>query len=243
MDAANPRAVIGANEPPEPTPFEAARETLTDLEAEAQNYLDGDEITSQAVADDVGKLLDAIRKARKVADEARADEKRAYDEAANAVQAKWKPLLEMADRVAKVAKAALTPWLMAQEAEKRAREDAARIVAEAAAAEAQRLAAAATGSLADAKARDAAIENAEAAAADLARAAKAKASAKGGARAVSLRLSYTAEVTDARAYLNHVARTRPDDLTAWLGEHAQSAVRMGARSLPGVEIKEVRVAV
>src|SRR3546814_6319433 len=45
-------------------------------------------------ADAVGKLLDMIRQAKKAADEQRVIEKKPYDDAAKAVQTKYKPLID-----------------------------------------------------------------------------------------------------------------------------------------------------
>jgi hypothetical protein len=100
------------------------------------------------------------------------------------------------------------------------------------------------GTLAATKARDAAIEEARKAEARATAASNDKGRAKGEgmARAVSLRTTWRADVTDRRALLNHVASTRPDDLTAWLEKWAADAVRAGARSLPGVNVWEERVA-
>jgi hypothetical protein len=77
-----------------------------------------------------------------------------------------------------------------------------------------------------------------------ARAERDRAGAKGlgMARTMSLRTTYRASVTDRRALLNHIAKTRPEDLTAWLEQWAASAVHKGARALPGVEIYEEKAA-
>ena len=237
-------AVIGDNNPPEPTPLEASREELSGLELEAGNWFDGAEVENQAQADEVSRLIDAARKSSKRFDGFRKAEKQPHMEAAKAVDAAWKPLTDAADRVAEVGKAALTPFLMAQEKAKREAEALARKAAEEAAAEARRLSAEADGSLAAAKARDAAIEEARQAEAAAALQARDKAGAKGAgmARTVSLRTTWRGDVTDRRALLNHIARTRPDDLSAWLDTWAASAIRSGARELPGVSIWEEKVA-
>jgi hypothetical protein len=237
-------AVIGDNNPPEPTAIEVAREALGDLELEAGNWFDGAEVENQAQADEVSRIIDAARKAGKKFDGERKTAKQPHMDAAKAVDAAWKPLVDGAERVAEVGKAALTPYLMAQEKAKREAERIEREKAEAVAAEARRLAAEADGSLAAAKARDEAIEATKAAEAAAARAERERAGAKGSgmARTVSLRTTYRANVTDRRALLNHIAKTRPEDLTAWLEQWAASAVHKGARDLPGVEIYEEKAA-
>lgn len=235
---------MGHNNPPAPTPIEAAREEISLLDVEAANWFDGTPIENQAQADDVARLLDAARKAEKRFDAERKVEKKPHDDAAKAVDAKWKPVIADASRIVEIAKAAQTPWLIKLDNEKRALEEATRKAAEEAAAEARRLAEQADGSLAAAKARDAAIEDAKAAEKVAQIAANEKASAKGAgmARAVSLRTTYRAEVQDRRALLNHIAKTHPADLSAFLDEWAARAVRGGARELPGVEVFQERAA-
>ena len=110
-------AGIGHNQA---TPFDLSLEEIDGLFAEAKNWLDGKGVHSEADATGVSKLLDAARQAKKLADEARKEEKRPHDEKVKAVQEKWKPILEKADLVAETCKAALTPWLQKVEAEKRA---------------------------------------------------------------------------------------------------------------------------
>lgn len=237
-------AELGHNNPPEPTALEASREELSNLELEAGNWFDGAEVENQAQADEVSRLIDAARKSGKRFDGFRKVEKQPHMDAAKAVDAAWKPLTDAAERVAEVGKAALTPYLMAQENAKREHEAEERRKADEAAAEARRLAAEADGSLAAAKARDEAIELAKAAEAKALAAEREKAGAKGAgmARTVSLRTTWRGDVTDRRALLNHIARTRPDDLSAWLDTWAASAIRSGARDLPGVNIWEEKVA-
>lgn len=237
-------AGMGHNNPPEPTPLEQAKETISLLDVEASAWFDGEPIQNQKQADDVARLLDAARKAKQQFDNARKVEKKPHDDAAKAVDAAWKPVIADADRIIEVAKAAQTPWLIKLDEEKRAREETARKEAEAKAAEARRLAAESDGSLAAAKARDAAIEEAERAAAAAQRAANDKANAKGVGmtRAVSLRTTWRSEVQDRRALLNHIAKSDPDALTAFVEEWAARAVRGGAREIPGVRVYEERAA-
>lgn len=235
---------IGHNQPPEPTPIEEARELLSAIETEASAWFDGADIENDAQADEVSRIIDMARKAATKFDKQRKEAKQPHMDAAKAVDAAWKPLADATTRIVEVAKGALTPWLMAKEAEKRERERAEREKAEAAAAEARRLAAENDGSLAAAKARDEAIEIAQRAEADAAKAARDKAGAKGAGmgRTVSLRTTWRATVADRRALLNHIARTRPDDLTGFLESWAASAVRAGARDIPGVNVWEEKVA-
>jgi len=237
-------APIGHNNPPKPTPIEQARETISLLDVEASAWFDGEPIQNQKQADDVARLIDAARKAKQRFDGERKAEKKPHDDAAKAVDAKWKPVIAGADRIVEIGKAAQTPWLIKLDAEKREAEEKARKEAEAKAAEARRLAQEADGSLAAAKARDAAIEEAKRAEWAAQQAANEKAGAKGAgmARTISLRTTWCSIVEDRRALLNHIAKTDPDALTAFVEDWAAKAVRAGARELPGARVYEEKAA-
>jgi hypothetical protein len=238
-DAPNPRIFQGANNPPEPSPFEGFDIHLTDLFEEAKNFLDGSGVNSDAEAEAVSKLLDMIRTAAKDADKARAAEKKPHDDAGKAVQAKWKPLLDRADMAVNTCKRVLAPWLTKKEAEARAVAEEARREAEArqaAAAEAVRQA-----DLNDFAARDAAealVKDAKKANADANRAEKARPQAAGGARATTLRSYFTAELTDARSALAHYVATNPEAIKACLQGLADTDVREGKRQIPGFTVHE-----
>jgi hypothetical protein len=246
MDTETEAPPIGHNNPPEPTPFEAAREMISSLDVEAQAWFDGAPIENEQQAADVARILDAARKAKQQADAERKAEKEPHAQAAKAVDEKWKPLLADADRIADCAKKAQTKWLLKLEAVKRAEEEQARREAAAAEEEARRLAAAAaeTGSLEDAKARDAAIKDSQQAARAAAHAATEKPRAKGEgmSRAVGLRTVYRAQVDDRRALLNHIASRDPQALIDFVNDWAGKQVRSGARVIPGVTVIEERVA-
>jgi hypothetical protein len=75
------------------------------------------------------------------------------------------------------------------------------------------------------------------------KATKAKAHVAGNGRAIGLRTYYSAIVTNYGALLKYAKERRSDDLKAWLDSFAQSEVKAGARSIPGVDvIEEKRVA-
>lgn len=238
------RLGIGGNSPPEPTPFDGFSVHIGDLYGEAKNFLDGAEITSEYEATAVSALLDQIRTAAKDADKARAAEKKPHDDAAKAVQAKWKPLLDKADLATDAAKKALVPWLLKVEAENRAKAEAARKAAEekaALAAEAARQA-----SLTDLDAREKAeelVKEAKEAATEATRAEGTKAHATGGARAVGLRSYFTPVLMDLAAALAHYRVAQPAALRGFLLQLAATDVLNGSRSIPGFDITEERRAV
>lgn len=234
--AENTRAVIGHNQP---TPFETAAEEIETLFGEATNWLDGSAISSQAEADQIGKLLDMIRQAGKRADAARVAEKKPHDDAAKAVQAKYKPLLDRVELATDTCKRALTPWLRKLDEEKRAKAEAARIEAEAKQREAEAaIRAARDADLATKAEAEAKLAEAKAADAAATRAANDRARATGGARAVSLRTTYTAEVSDLKAFMAWCWQHKRTDIEEFAGALASRLIRANERGMPGITVHE-----
>lgn len=235
-------APIGHNQPP--TPFDALKAHIDDLDMEARNHLDGKPIENETQAEAVAKLLDDARKAKTAADDQRKIEAKPFNDGKAAVQALWNPLLERAELVAVIAKNAQTDWLIKKEDEKRA-------AVEAATVEAKRLAAAARDASDRVNPSDLAgqttvrvlRENAAVAAKAAERLDKKPVQAKGGARAVGLRSTWVPALTDAVAALRHYREHQPEELKAWLLEQAERDVRAGARSIPGFTVSEARGAV
>lgn len=184
-------------------------------------------ITTDKQEADLGELLDQVRQARKDADAQRVIEKAPHDEAAAAVQALWKPLLARCDAAATAIKDALTPY---RNAKQKAKDDAARIAREEAAAKlAQAQAALKTSD--DLETRFTAEEQ-------LKQAGKLTAVANKIDRApTGLRTLKVAVVTNRRELLEHVMRTDPDALGEWLAEYAHAAL---PSQLPGVKIQTVK---
>ena len=244
--AENPRAVIGDNQAPaEPTPFELSRDEIEGLWMEATNFLDGEPITTQPLADAVGELMDKLRQAEKRADERRKAEAKPHDEAKAEIQARYNPLIQ--DKKGKAAlaiatcKAALKPFLDAQEAEKRAIAEKARQEAEAKQKAAQEAFRAAQ--------HDDLVKRAEAErllmeAAKAQRAANKaendKASVKGGARAISARPRWVAALADRREAARFMWTECPEEFDALLTKLGQDFVNAGRRTLPGFVISEER---
>lgn len=221
---------IGHNMPPKDEAFGMA---LDDAYATAKDFLDGSPIETQGQADAVGKIISEVKKLRKDADEARAEEKRPHDEAGRAVQAKWKPLLDRADTIIQAASAPLSAYLRKLAAEQEAAEAAAR-------AEANRKAQAAIDAQRASEGNVEAIERTkvlqrEAEEADklAKRAAKAKPQVTGMDRAVGLRSHKVVTVTDHRALLLHIANTDKPALEAFLEEYARKAL---PAELPGCRV-------
>lgn len=237
-------ATLGHNGPPNPTSYEAATAQINDLYDEAKNWLDGETVSSQAIADNISALLNMIRAAEKEADEARKAEKKPHDDAGKAVQARYKPLLEKAAMASDACKKALAPWLAKLEAEKRAIAEAARREAE----EKTKIAREAyqKAQADDLEAREnaeALLKEAKAAEQAAARAEKDTAKAAGdGGRAVSLRSVFTPVLTDLNAAVRHYWITHKADFETLVVTLAERDVRAGERAIAGFEIKEERIA-
>lgn len=226
------------------TPFDIAKQDIDDLFNEAKTWLDGAAVETQEQADMIALLLDQIRKAKKAADEARKDEKRPHDEAAKAVQERYAPVLKRANLIADACKAAMGPFLEAQERQKREAERVAREEAEAATRAAQE--AMARTSVADIEDREEAERLAEAAkAADVnaRKLAKDKGHAKGGARAVGLRTRFEPELTDLPKAIQHFWDQDTAPFSELARDLARKAIDRGQRKIPGFNIKEVKTAV
>lgn len=225
-------------------PFTLLSESIDDLLLEANNFLDGKAIETEEQEQAVASILTRLRREANAADEARKAEKKPHDEAAAAVQAKWNPLIDKGRQAVSTAKTALTAFL-------RKKEEAQRAAAEAARMEAERQAAAARQAAEQASPTDLAgqtvarhlADNAAAAAKQAEKLGKAKVQAKGGERAVGLRSSWSAQITDPIAFGKWAWEHRRDDYWAFLEQLAEREARHGPRDIPGLKINEERKAV
>jgi type IV secretory pathway VirB10-like protein len=234
-------AGMGHNQPPE-SPFEAIKVHIEDLYLEARNWLDGEPITTQAQADEVGRLLDLIREAEKAAEEARKTENKPFDEGKAAVQAKYAPLTADTKAVrgktvlaAEACKAALAPWRQEQERIKREAAEKARAEAEAAAQAARDAAASAAANDLDAReAAETAMRQAEQAQKVAARADKAASTGTG------LRSYWSPTLTDGVVAARHYWTVNREGMEAALLELAKADVHTGKRTIPGFDVTEER---
>lgn len=219
---------IGHNTPPA---FEAISLHIEELFALASDTLAGltaiDSDEQEAALD--GLLAD-FRKAKKVADAARAEEKRPHDDAAKAVQARWKPQLERCDTGMREITGLLTPY---REAKQRAKDEAARKAREEAEAK-QRAAQEALRQADDMEARLVADQ-------ELAQAKRLAEAANRADRApTGLRTYWEAELTDLGAAMRHYVANKPERFQALLQQLADEDARNEAtrRNVPGVRFIE-----
>lgn len=227
-ETGNERISMGGNNPPVIDSFKAH---VDDLREEAGAWLEGKAVESAAEAEGLNTLLDLARKTAKDADTARADEKKPHLDAGKAVDAKWKPVIEAAERIANCCKVALTPWNIAEQKRKEAAAALARAEAEAEAEARRQVAAEAeTGSI-EAREQADQIEVSAKAADRVAK--KAEKEAAGTSR---LRTSYRPEVTDLSAAIKHYWAADKEAFSGLVLELADRDVRAGKRSIPGITI-------
>lgn len=224
----NERIAMGGNNPPVIDSFKAH---VDDLREEAGAWLEGKAVESADEAAGLNTLLDLARKTAKDADTARADEKKPHLDAGKAVDTKWKPIIDAANRIADCCKVALTPWNVAEQKRKEAAAAIARAEAEAEA-EARRQAAAeaATGSIEDKEQLDQ-IEDSAKAAERIAKKAEKEASTAG-----RLRTTYRPEVADLSTAIKHYWATEKQAFSDLVLELAGRDVRAGKRSIPGITV-------
>lgn len=224
-------------------PFTLVSESIEDLLLEANNYLDGKEIETEEQERAVTSILTRLRREANAADDLRKDEKKPHDEAGAAVQAKWKPLLDKADTAVTAAKAALGVFLIKKDAAQRAAAREARESAERLAAKARETADNAHPSDLNAITTAKGLKRGAAAAVkEAARLDKAKPQSLGGERAVGLRTSYAAEITDPIAFGKWAWAHLNAEYLEFLTLLANRECRHGPRDLPGVKVIEKRQA-
>ncbi len=117
-DAPATTAAIGDNNPP--ADVDALRAKITDAVAEAEAWLQGRQIVSQADADRCEGFVVALSALAKAADEKRDAEVRPHLEAQRAANARWKPIIDRVTAQVRAIKAALGPFLKARQDEKQA---------------------------------------------------------------------------------------------------------------------------
>lgn len=246
-DSSNPREHLGANHPPEETAYEKVLREINDLYDEALLWLDGEPVTSQAVADDISNLANLILAAHNRADELRKQENEDFDKGKAAVQAKYAPLISDTKSIKgktvlarEACKKALEPFLIAQKAKiDAAAAEARRVADEAAKAAQEAVAAADRTNLAEKAKMEQAIQEAKIADRIATKAENQTAVASGGiGRGMGLRTVTTATLANFRDAAAHYYTTRPDEFKGLLQQMADADVARGVRIIPGFTITE-----
>lgn len=239
----NPRIVIGNNNPPAPTPFEAISQEIADLFDEAKNFCDGSEIDSQKLADAITELHDKLHDAGKRADELRVIEKKPLDDQIADIQARYNKLIGNTKAVKgtvilgkEACQTLLTPWrtkiLREKEAEAaRIREEAERVRKEAEAA-----IRASSGNL------EARVDAEEVLAHSKAIDKTANRAEKAATTGTGLRTIWTATMIDEEQALDWAFGAYKLHFIELVQSLADGDVRGGARDIPGFSIKDSKVA-
>jgi hypothetical protein len=220
-------AEIGHNGPP---PHEAWALHIEELFEVANSIGEATNDEQEAALDD---LLDQFRKAKRDADKERAAEKKPHDDAAKAVQAKWKPLLDRCDIAAKAIKDALTPYRTAKQ---RAADEAAR--------KAREQAEAAHKAAQEAfKSKDLDDRLEAERLASQAKAMQVQAN-KIDRQSTGLRTTWVAEIADRKLALLHYIKVQPEAFEALIQSLADKDARNEAtrRDIPGVKFHEKKEA-
>ena len=205
-------ATIGHNMPPDP--IDEALVPFGDVISEAEAWLDGQKVDTEAKMKAADELLKGIKTARKAIDDARDASTKPPHEAWKAEVARWKPTQDDLDRLAKGLAALVNDFKVAlanekEEARKKAEAEAWEKTR--AAQEAARLADASN--IEDTRAAAAAIEEAEAA--------QRLAHAAGKDTVKGLRTVTKYEITDHKALLHWIARNDKDAVFAFIEEWAR----------------------
>lgn len=215
----------GHNNPPADAAFGLH---IDDLFSLLSDTLSGGEVANDEQEAAIDAIMDDFRKASKDADKERAAEKKPHDDAGKAVQAKWKPIIDKANRGVTACKEALTPYRTAKQ---KAKDEAARKARK----EAEAREAAAREAIKksdDLEAKFAAEQEFEAAKKLTAQANRIDRSATG------LRTSWEAEITDRKAALLHYLGRSPERFEALIQQMADEDARGARGTVPGVTFHE-----
>lgn len=239
----DPYTVANGNMPPKThnqDPFMLVKQEIEDLFDEAKNFADGEPINSQEMHDTIERLYDGLHEAGKRADVMRVEEKKPHDDAVQAVQDKYNPLVQPKKGKVALGKDALgtllAAWRKRVADEKAAAAAAARAEADRIAAEAQAAIRASSGNL------GARVEAEEL----LAHAKQvdrfARRQDKAATTGTGLRTVWRATLEDEGAALDWAYGRDPMRFAMLVQSMADEAVRTGLRAVPGFRVWDDKVA-
>ena len=223
MTDKNERAVIGNNNPPDP--IDVALEPFSDILEEVANWLDGALVENDGQLKATDDLLKDVKAARKAVDVARDECTKPLHEVWKAEVARWKPTQDDLDRQVKCLVAAQAPYKQKLADQK----EAARLIAEKAAADAARIAQEAhqtanAANIDDLRVADQLAKDAEKAAREASKAAKD--TVKG------MRTVQVYEISDHRAVLHWIAKSDKPAMTEFIEDYVRRNFRTA--KIPGV---------
>jgi hypothetical protein len=221
---------IGGNNPPPDAAFALHVDELFSL---LSDTLSGGEVDSDEKEAAIAEIAEEFHKAEKDADKARVAEKKPHDDAAKAVQVKWKPIIDKATAGKRACLDAVTPYRTAKQ---RAKDEAARKAREEAEAK-ERAAQEVLRQSDDLETKFRAeqeLEDAKRLAATVNRIDRS---------ATGLRTYYEAEITDRKAALLHYLAKFPERFEALIQQMASEDARGARAPVPGVVFHEIKRAV
>ena len=224
---------IGHNNPPDP--IDEAIAPHSDIIAEAEAWLDGKPVETEAQMQAADVLIKGIKAARKAVDGARDTATKPLHEAWKSEVARWKPTQDDLDRIVNGLVAMVDGFKRALAAQKAAAEAKAREDAEAAARAAWEASQAAwkASDIEALRAADQAKLDAEIAAK------KAAIALKDGVKGLRTETLY--EITDHRGLLHYIAQNDREAVTAFIEEWARKNHKTN-RSAPGLRVWEEKAA-
>ena len=228
---------IGDNCPPDE--FAEISQGIHDLYDTAKDFIDGDPIDNQPLANTIERLLGEIKVIEKRADEHRKYECTPFDEGKKAIQEKYAPLIANTKGITgltvlskKACQDALTPWKRKLQAIK---DEEARLKRE----EADRLAREAQEAI-----QATSLKDREEAEELLKKSQTAQAAAKKAEKTniKGMRTVWDIDVINPTELLRHYWNTRTTELEQFAAKLAEQDVRSGARAIPGCKITSRKIA-
>ena len=232
MSETTERHEIGGNNPPK-TIFD----TIDALYIEAQAWLDGEPIETDAQAESLGKLMVMLSDAGKECEAERKEKVKPLDDAKKDIQALYKPPLDNVDRALKAAKTVRDRWIKRKQAALDEQALQARIEADRVRREALDAMQSSRGDLIAREVAEAIAEAAKKAEHKAIALAKATPSAVGGRKTVSK--IWAAEIVNSAQTAAWCWTHRKPDMEAAIAAIVWAAVKAGMRNIPGVNITEV----
>lgn len=109
-----------SNAAPDDDSFDGLKDRIEALARTADDLIKDGPAADQAAADRASDLANHLSALQKKADAARAAEKKPHDDAAKAVQAKWAPVLNVADIYKRIKETVVTPFLKEEDRKRKA---------------------------------------------------------------------------------------------------------------------------
>ena len=224
---------------PNSRPFDLSKQEIDDLFEEANQWLDGAEITTEAEAEGIKRLMKLTREADARKEDARKEEVAPFDAGRKEVQDRYAPLTKRVELIIGGCRKILTGWNLRLEEAQRRKAEEIRLAAEEASRKAQHVAEVAGSTLETQEIVASAEEDARRL---LKNAGRAEANIGKGNR---MRSKWRVEITDPKLTIAWFFRAYEHELVDWLAERLTAkAYKAGElpASIPGAKIIETKEA-